>query len=106
MRQLQSAHADMGGMMFWDSRADVGGTWTKPTYQYVLLAFVFCVCARARVCVVSESPCCKCVCLLFVYCCFAFSLRCVFSELFVVTTAGISGANWTRLKARGRCRYK
>ena len=40
MRQLQSAHPDQGGMMFWDSRADSGGSWSKPTYKYILLAFV------------------------------------------------------------------
>jgi len=34
MQQLQSAHSDMGGMMFWDSVKDVGGAWSQAVYQY------------------------------------------------------------------------
>ena len=45
MRQLQAAHPDMGGMMFWDTRADSGGSWSKPTFKYVCV-----LCVRRHVC--------------------------------------------------------
>merc|ERR1712187_889149 len=34
MKQLQNAHSDMGGMMFWDSTKDNNGAWSKRVYDY------------------------------------------------------------------------
>ena len=48
MRQLQAAHPDMGGMMFWDTQGDKDGAWSKPTYTYVSWVSMY-VCVRASV---------------------------------------------------------
>ena len=66
MRQLQAAHPDMGGMMFWDTQGDKDGAWSKPTYTYVSWVSMYvrvCVCVCTRVCVCPCVCTCVCVCL-------------------------------------------
>ena len=42
MGQLQSAHPDMGGMMFWDTRGDPDGAWSRSTHKYVCMYALRC----------------------------------------------------------------
>ena len=100
MRQLQAAHPDMGGMMFWDTQGDKDGAWSKPTYKYVpwvsmcacacvhVMCVHMCACVRARAGVVEDTPLRVCV-----HACFALSMPLM---------SGISGVTSKPSKATRR----